>query len=197
MCGEHRPEGEADHVDGGSSPHVRGTRGRSGSRTRAPGIIPACAGNTRPVRRPPVRGGDHPRMCGEHMVGHQHRRHHPGSSPHVRGTPAVVPPAVGRIGIIPACAGNTHSWEDEQHQKRDHPRMCGEHLQALGQEKGHAGIIPACAGNTSTFLGMCRRAGDHPRMCGEHAVVGGVVAGRQGSSPHVRGTPRSSRWTSL
>ena len=92
---------------------------------------------------------------------------------------------------------------------RDHPRMCGEHLDAGSEQKPcpgsspHVrgallrlliaatigGIIPACAG--STFL-LTRRTGsarDHPRMCGEHKWTNTLTSRCTGSSPHVRGAP--------
>ena len=51
-----------------------------------------------------------------------------GSSPHVRGTlnPYRCPNI--RMGIIPACAGNTKPCTATGNTTRDHPRMCGEHV---------------------------------------------------------------------
>ena len=71
---------------------------------------------------------------------------------------------------------------------RDHPRVCGEHVQpqllvcsssgssprvrgtppACGLQSGEHGIIPACAGNTATACRRQSRTWDHPRVCGEH-----------------------------
>ena len=94
------------------------------------------------------------------------------------------------FGIIPACAGSTNSSMVFPVDKRDHPRMCGEHGRVVtvnGNVKGssphvrgarwphlHAivesGIIPACAGSTSVFRVRFAMQGDHPRMCGEHQL---------------------------
>ena len=72
-------------------------------------------------------------------------------------------------GIIPACAGSTHSNRFGDFSLGDHPRMCGEHLGGVpmwmmsGGSSPHvrgarrltlnprpaAGIIPACAGSTA------------------------------------------------
>ena len=107
-------------------------------------------------------------MRGEHLTARTEALNNKGSSPHARGTP------IGRItslisgGIIPACAGNTDTTNRQANLDGDHPRMRGEHydaVQKMVNQKGsspHArgtrlaaarehrlyGIIPACAGNT-------------------------------------------------
>ena len=127
-------------------------------------------------------------MCGEHPIGQHQVRDHPGSSPHVRGTPYKGRPCRRYVGIIPACAGNTTQATHCKRRPRDHPRMCGEHLvdgasrtfragssphvrgtRAMGRYNAMSwGIIPACAGNTRDL------------RTGRHRFAG--------SSPHVRGT---------
>ena len=72
---------------------------------------------------------------------------------------------------------------------RDHPRVCGEHLDlyvnpllSLGSSprmRGthwldgfanvESGIIPAYAGNTHIMVGYLAGTEDHPRVCGEHS----------------------------
>ena len=74
----------------GSSPHVRGTPGAVRGPDDLEGIIPACAGNTRWKPRSSQRARDHPRMCGEHISPVSIGNPLPGSSPHVRGTPATA-----------------------------------------------------------------------------------------------------------
>ncbi len=93
--------------------------------------------------------------------------------------------------------------------RRDHPRVCGEHLKMHRPEAAVWGssprvrgtrnrtelpvaarrIIPACAGNTRPHYQHARPVRDHPRVCGEHFT--GLTTGFQtlGSSPRVRGTP--------
>ena len=66
MCGEHRTTHPSDPTKWGSSPHVRGTRFRADLVPGAPGIIPACAGNTLLSPAVAILRRDHPRMCGEH-----------------------------------------------------------------------------------------------------------------------------------
>ena len=188
MCGEHAWNSLTVVRVGGSSPHVRGTPTSSKASVWARGIIPACAGNTDLTEFLAFADGDHPRMCGEHFTTPRRRRCVPGSSPHVRGTLAVGHATGREHGIIPACAGNTRLTFSKPCAIRDHPRMCGEHLEQvarrLGQEGSsphvrgtltvaqhisyRRGIIPACAGNTVFAASVCVFFGDHPRMCGEH-----------------------------
>ena len=46
MCGEHLLPVECERLQGGSSPHVRGTLEILRGASKQGGIIPACAGNT-------------------------------------------------------------------------------------------------------------------------------------------------------
>ena len=91
-------------------------------------------------------------------------------------------------GIIPACAGSTGLHDTKRTDRRDHPRMCGEHAEDSARvelqwgSSPHVrgaplrnslkcfivGIIPACAGSTEPGGLLCVLRGDHPRMCGEH-----------------------------
>ena len=66
-------------------------------------------------------------MRGEHSAENVRLAHLVGSSPHARGAPLAALKAVERSGIIPACAGSTHDPELDSVQRRDHPRMRGEH----------------------------------------------------------------------
>ena len=168
MRGEHNSDSHRRNLLAGSSPHARGTH-RAGVRLyRTVGIIPACAGNTRPYpsRSSPWR--DHPRMRGEHMARTPTSAASTGSSPHARGTLEFAFVSVGCAGVIPACAGNTSPPDTACPRWWDHPRMRGEHCSGFAgsptiagssphargtlvkvvQQLAIAGIIPACAGNT-------------------------------------------------
>ena len=166
-------------------------------------------------------------MCGEHWSQCRVCAPVEGSSPHVRGAlkcgfaavPGlrIIPACAGSTGvvlmrffpngIIPACAGSTKRFSSTEMPFRDHPRMCGEHLDAGSEQKPcpgssphvrgalrsgriggqDRGIIPACAGSTLTLLAAGECSGDHPRMCGEHHVNHHNTSISSGSSPHVRG----------
>ena len=213
VCGEHLIVAIGMAVGQGSSPRVRGTRGADRPRDQDAGIIPACAGNTAGARSCTAWRRDHPRVCGEHSRRTATVSVTLGSSPRVRGTLHGAGVAHERVGIIPACAGNTQPGRNLGRRRRDHPRVCGEHKREIQagrdvagssprvrgtreqrqREPRLAGIIPACAGNTSPAYPRVRQARDHPRVCGEHCTYADTVGSVKGSSPRVRGThPRTT-----
>ena len=189
VCGEHSTSSKPPDVMSGSSPRMRGTRSWRDCRAARAGIIPAYAGNTCPSTRakcstrgiiPAYAGNtitlsamheaywDHPRVCGEHATGASTQVNCTGSSPRMRGTPAVTEATNNTARIIPAYAGNTPAACWKSWQAWDHPRVCGEHqscLQRIRLSRGSSprmrgtlrgltlgldspGIIPAYAGNT-------------------------------------------------
>ena len=112
----------------------------------------------------------------------------PGSSPHTRGTPC------------------NSAWRNPD--RRDHPRIRGEHAYAQYEQLAGGGIIPAYAGNTSSPrspLGPCRGSSphtrgtrgraprrcpssrDHPRIRGEHAWKTLIPQPNQGIIPAYAG----------
>ena len=107
VCGEHRFSRRSNVSHMGSSPRVRGTLLMDAESADAPGIIPACAGNTTSRTRPAERAKDHPRVCGEHQYIDLGFTLPLGSSPRVRGTLSTIKFRPHAVGIIPACAGNT------------------------------------------------------------------------------------------
>ena len=138
-----------------------------------------------------------------------------GSSPRMRGTPPWSPRSRGRAGIIPAYAGNTSSGQVLDLTYRDHPRVCGEHLEPSPVQNSTAGssprmrgtpvslssivntrgIIPAYAGNTLAAQSSKSSTGDHPRVCGEHLSAMSFVVFIGGSSPRMRGTLSTVNWS--
>ena len=197
----------------GSSPHTRGARFLSIVFATSRRIIPAYAGSTRLSGSDGGRGGDHPRIRGEHSFRDKRGGAYDGSSPHTRGArrdPSRIP-WVSRI--IPAYAGSTTAAAAKQTPRRDHPRIRGEHLRggpALGLPLGSSPhtrgallgwapcrglrrIIPAYAGSTTGSVGFVTSHWDHPRIRGEHVSVPTVRAAHVGSSPHTRGARRGAR----
>ena len=210
MCGEHAASRAVKTVNSGSSPHVRGALGAFARPKQNRGIIPACAGSTTVVNVGVSRHRDHPRMCGEHYDSHQSFYGKAGSSPHVRGALSALSGSMLRNGIIPACAGSTRLRKSQRRYRRDHPRMCGEHVSPSSLRRRSPGssphvrgapcgercdglvhgIIPACAGSTRQICSFWRLRRDHPRMCGEHISPESIGKPELGSSPHVRGAPQ-------
>ena len=188
MCGEHISAKSFPVMSGGSSPHVRGARVRRNVGDVQRGIIPACAGSTIIRILNIMTFRDHPRMCGEHLATLDALVLSVGSSPHVRGAHRFLKVFSESCGIIPACAGST-KWDSYGiNGWRDHPRMCGEHVDETTPDYSDVGssphvrgaqcvrqsttpspgIIPACAGSTTSEPTHCPISRDHPRMCGEH-----------------------------
>ena len=175
------------------------------------GIIPAYAGNTITLSAMHEAYWDHPRVCGEHATGASTQVNCTGSSPRMRGTPAVTEATNNTARIIPAYAGNTPAACWKSWQAWDHPRVCGEHqscLQRIRLSRGSSprmrgtpvvppayptftGIIPAYAGNTPRPDPWTGFPGDHPRVCGEHRSLSDLSDLEGGSSPRMRGTPVS------
>ena len=89
--GEHTPGCLDMHVRKGSSPHTRGARTCMADTPEEDGIIPAYAGSTCWCHGCRLRGGDHPRIRGEHHFGHLVYTVGIGSSPHTRGARPCVP----------------------------------------------------------------------------------------------------------
>ena len=130
---------------------MRGTPVRKVSINVSHGIIPAHAGNTSGV------------SC--RVIEAQ------GSSPRMRGTRYVDCPQNVQARIIPAHAGNTAVMLPLCPYRRDHPRACGEHFDALERLESWW---------------------DHPRACGEHVCLPSQPVMLWGSSPRMRGTPEDN-----
>ena len=112
-----------------------------------------------------------------------------GSPPRVRGTAQYYDMSNMRIGITPACAGNSGNRIAGASPAGDHPRVCGEQPPrpccppgppgstprvrgtALERDQiiGEYRITPACAGNSLLHKDAFAMQQDHPRVCGEQS----------------------------
>ena len=106
---------------------MRGALERPDVRGVDVGIIPAYAGSTRFDTGAHTTGGDHPRVCWEHMAESGYANAREGSSPRMRGAPVRVAKSFICFVIIPAYAGSTFDLVSNIFKPRDHPRVCGEH----------------------------------------------------------------------
>ena len=109
MRGEHTITSVLSRSTLGSSPRARGARVDKDKAVIMWGIIPACAGSTRPDHPGHGQAGDHPRVRGEHPGLTPYTRNSEGSSPRARGALGGCDAFAEGLGIIPACAGSTIS----------------------------------------------------------------------------------------
>ena len=188
VCGEHMVDTFAGYFGKGSSPRMRGALNHPSFQRGALGIIPAYAGSTMPIRTSKIPPRDHPRVCGEHCVGHPGVERLEGSSPRMRGARMGAWMAACLRRIIPAYAGSTSLKRPRLAWCWDHPRVCGEHPVLGWLVRGGRGssprmrgapypvnmagslegIIPAYAGSTTLPEMHLSGMRDHPRVCGEH-----------------------------
>ena len=107
VCGENLVGCRGDAVGNGSSPRVRGKPASARTLLTVRGLIPACAGKTRPRTSHRSKGRAHPRVCGENLEWFEETTGMPGSSPRVRGKRIHGDSLHLVTGLIPACAGKT------------------------------------------------------------------------------------------
>ena len=208
--GEHDFDLEAIVDELGSSPHTRGAPRDRARTTDRPRIIPAYAGSTGSPESMLAGLSDHPRIRGEHPSSARVTCPDSGSSPHTRGARLHGEDEGVPRGIIPAYAGSTGFRHAQGADRRDHPRIRGEHQKTsyrvwlscgssphtrgapglLALWRGKVRIIPAYAGSTSDRPLERNRLQDHPRIRGEHNISLDGSEGETGSSPHTRGARR-------
>ena len=145
-CGENQVGGGHQSDPIGSSPRVRGKRGRSVHRFPLVGLIPARAGKTGALAAS-VRGtGAHPRACGENEEVRQAREGQEGSSPRVRGKRRVGGGRHAGTGLIPARAGKTRGTPRRRPWPPAHPRACGENTTRVSPRPRPRGSSPRVRG---------------------------------------------------
>ena len=166
VCGENHVAGHIHLLLVGSSPRVRGKHGDARGVEHVQGLIPACAGKTRPRIRRAGSPTAHPRVCGENCPDAMRTGTPRGSSPRVRGKRRCRRWRGRRGRLIPACAGKTAGDEGFHRWVRAHPRVCGE--------------------NRPVQMGVAVVQGSSPRVRGKHLHREDQDL-RRGSSPRVRG----------
>ncbi len=201
----------------GSSPRVRGTRELVGLGVQAHRFIPARAGNAFSLTVGILFHAVHPRACGERASELIYRVSEIGSSPRVRGTPAIRRAKQDGRRFIPARAGNAPVTCSCRSMKSVHPRACGERLLSSNPSSTSIGssprarsprvrgtrlawhvcgpfrrFIPARAGNAERAAGRPGWRAVHPRACGERGFPSVGIGNSVGSSPRVRGTQLGS-----
>ena len=150
----------------GSSPRMRGTFSASCATVNIQGIIPAYAGNMKEKHDIKIEIWDHPRVCGEHNGLKTSYKTTGGSSPRMRGTYESQISAIAERGIIPAYAGNILRKRRMRSFARDHPRVCGEHLQPGAEKIAYMGSSPRMRGTCNDGIGRRGASGIIPAYAG-------------------------------
>ena len=146
-------------------------------------------------------------MRGEYCLSNHPVRTIQGSPPLARGIRMILNARHNRLGITPACAGNTIKKRHCPTAPGDHPRLRGEYQQRVWNSMTRSGspplargilyniiaasyrhrITPACAGNTLVYMDSNDFQRDHPRLRGEYLLDIGNKSEQQGSPPLARG----------
>ena len=150
-------------------------------------ITPAYAGKSCCENARLCGGQDHPRLCGEKQATCGRSSRSTGSPPPMRGKVQQLSDCFRFFGITPAYAGKRQSPPTRYSLPTDHPRLCGEKGEKVGDAIGGAGspppmrgkesfcerglhqnrITPAYAGKRQTVISNDVAKRDHPRLCGE------------------------------
>ena len=130
----------------GSSPRMRGKRCDPSPRRRPRRIIPAHAGQTSQLEHSVYSPADHPRACGANVSSDGMLSRCTGSSPRMRGKPALHSRAGVGHRIIPAHAGQTTADFMRSPHLADHPRACGANTWALTGNVKEDGSSPRMRG---------------------------------------------------
>ena len=145
-CGERSTSEFWEHVEGNSSPRVRGTVPDDLDAAAPHRFIPARAGNGMAScsNCPPVTV--HPRACGERFGSQPEVIDAFGSSPRVRGTGYRSGLYCRTERFIPARAGNGRRHVTFEMVAAVHPRACGERSWAVVSGPPSAGSSPRVRG---------------------------------------------------
>ena len=125
-CGENSYPRDLADRSLGSSPRVRGKPGSTPAPPWTRRLIPARAGKTGPRPQARPQAPAHPRACGENSISSWMASASRGSSPRVRGKPALILQVPYVPGLIPARAGKTQPAPLRRGACAAHPRACGE-----------------------------------------------------------------------
>ena len=125
---------------------MRGKLLSGAGKLRRDRITPAHAGKTAGGGMSSTTPEDHPRACGENLVGHRGMVAKSGSPPRMRGKPNEIAAGTVLTGITPAHAGKTSSVQARKAPPQDHPRACGENCNAFDLVRIHKGSPPRMRG---------------------------------------------------
>ena len=177
-------------------------------------ITPAYAGKRASPQNVAYYLRDHPRVCGEKGFVFADAAAGGGSPPRMRGKVKLDKHRKEVYRITPAYAGKSLGLDWLPGLWQDHPRVCGEKLDAvqgraaaLGSPPRMRGKVPflfavtVALGITPAYAGKSPRDDrppplhtDHPRVCGEKLSIPGFCFVLSGSPPRMRGKETAGSW---
>ena len=110
---------------------------------------------------------DHPRVCGEKSYQDSQHGCQSGSPPRMRGKDANGLNMLSNLGITPAYAGKRPSRLRRDHERRDHPRVCGEKAPARCKAASCEGSPPRMRGKGKNVNRRGRATGITPAYAGK------------------------------
>ena len=166
---------------------MRGKGQEADGDTFESGITPAYAGKRAPVvvRTPIVR--DHPRLCGEKRKIRHGKEVGRGSPPPMRGKVECSPSKLYPKRITPAYAGKSENGVYPFSKARDHPRLCGEKGEKVGDAIGGAGSPPPMRGKGYSSDRQTEQSRITPAYAGKSSTKADLEKRVAGSPPPMRG----------
>ena len=150
-------------------------------------ITPAHAGKRNGQSRAWQTTWDHPRACGEKVMSSDPTFPSLGSPPRMRGKVLSKNLEWLRTRITPAHAGKSWPSSLAAASAWDHPRACGEKMDATQQITSNAGSPPRMRGKAKEIGERAWMKWDHPRACGEKQNAVTCLLAAMGSPPRMRG----------
>ena len=126
VCGEKAQHRATWYSAAGSPPRMRGKASMALSCLFCLRITPAYAGKSLKDYGKTMRNQDHPRVCGEKMIGDECLPVNKGSPPRMRGKAMLAFVEIWLKRITPAYAGKRQRCISDALRGWDHPRVCGE-----------------------------------------------------------------------
>ena len=151
VCGEEVERTCSRSPQRGSPPRMRGRESCFADLLLLTRITPAYAGKSSTFGKAGGFPRDHPRVCGEELLGAIRLPNTAGSPPRMRGRAIIGTSDKVYQGITPAYAGKSWELVDDRCVYGDHPRVCGEEnicgpcsLAVMGSPPRMRGRVCAC-----------------------------------------------------
>ena len=170
VCGGTTPTEMAKVNFRGLSPRVRGNHPRHMRPVRPGGSIPACAGEPGCAGRGRRRAEVYPRVCGGTYPAPNHRWHHAGLSPRVRGNHEDAGSVSAGYRSIPACAGEPPAVRRRRAQSAVYPRVCGGTWRMSSRQRMGLGLSPRVRGNLAGSGPIVQHRRSIPACAGEPGI---------------------------